>query len=198
MQRIISQGKQLTINESLMKNLKTLIIITVAVIAFLIGRASVQQTSEVVYTKGVAMKGSATISLPTKEIKPLEPILPYRYIFIDNTKTEAVDTAKIISDYIAEKTYSLTLFDNLHGKLHITPTIQYNQLTAVPFTFTPIQKTVYNKQRWTLFSTLSYNTFHIAGVGAGVYYKNVGLHYKYLWHTHRNVGGHEWGVNVRF
>ncbi|MDD2475944.1 MAG: hypothetical protein PHI32_08550 [Dysgonamonadaceae bacterium] len=94
-----------------MKNL--IIIIAVVLISFLIGRASVQQTSQVVYTKGVAMKGSATISLPTKEIQPIHPILPYRYIFIDNTKKEVVDTAKIISKYMAERTYSLTLFEGV-------------------------------------------------------------------------------------
>ncbi|MDD2475165.1 MAG: hypothetical protein PHI32_04530 [Dysgonamonadaceae bacterium] len=181
-----------------MKNLTTLIIIAVALIAFLIGRASVQQSHEVVYTKGVAMKGSATISLPTKEIQPIQPILPYRYIFIDNKEKEVVDTAKIISNYMAERTYSLTLFDNLHGKLDIAPTIQYNKLTAVPFSFTPIKKTVYSRQKWTFFSTLSYNTFNIAGVGAGAFYNNIGVHYRYLWNTDLNVGGHEMGVGVIF
>lgn len=128
----------------------------------------------------------------------MKPILPYKYIFIGNTKTEIVDTAKIISDYIAERTYSLTLFDNLHGKLDIRPTIQNNQLTALPFTFTPIQKTVYTRQRLTLFSTVSYNTFNIAGVGIGAFYNNIGVHYKYLWNTYLNESGHEFGLNIMF
>ena len=179
-----------------MKNL--IIILVVAAIAFLIGRASVTQTSEVVYTKGKTVSGNVHISLPTREIKPVAPILPYKYIFIDNTKTEVVDTAKIISDYIAERTYSITLFDNLHGKLNITPTLQYNTLTAVPFTFTPIEKTVYTKQKWTFFSTASYNTFNIAGIGGGAFYKNMGLHYRYLWNTQMHTKGHEVGVNVMF
>ena len=165
-----------------MKNkLTTTIIITI--LAFLLGRASVKQTQEVVYTKGKEVTGNALITLPTKEIQPIAPILPYKYIFIENTKTEVVDTAKIISDYITERTYSLTLFDNLHGKLDINPTIQYNQLTALPYTFTPIEKTIYSRQKWTLFSTLSYNTFNVAGVGAGFFYNNIGLHYRYLWNA---------------
>ena len=176
-----------------MKNLTITIII--AFIAFLIGKASVKQTEEVVYTKGKTVSGNVHVSLPTKEIQPIEPILPHRYIFIDNTKTEVVDTAKIISDYIAERTYSLTLFDNLHGKLDITPTIQYNKLTTVPYTFTPIEKAVYIKQRLTFFSTLSYNTFNIAGVGVGAFYNNIGVQYRYLWNTHTNVKGHEVGVS---
>ena len=159
-----------------MKNLT--ITITIALIAFLIGRASVKQTHEIVYTKGKEVTGNVHISLPTKEIQPIAPILPYKYIFINNTQAEIVDTAKIIQDYIAERTYSLTLFDNLLGKLDINPTIQYNKLTALPYTFTPIEKTVYTQQKWTFFSTLSYNTFNIAGVGAGVFYKNRGVHYK--------------------
>ena len=180
-----------------MKNLT--IIIAITLIAFFIGRASVQQTTETVYTKGKTVSGDVHISLPTKEIQPITPILPYRYIFINNTKSEVVDTAKIINDYIAERTYSLTLFDNLYGKLDISPTIQYNKLTAIPYSFTPIEKTIYrSKHRWTFFSTLSYNTFNIAGVGAGVFYKNMGVHYKYLWDTDLNVNGHEWGLNVMF
>ena len=86
-----------------MKNLT--ITITIALIAFLLGRASVKQTHEIVYTKGKEVTGNVPISLPTREIKPLKPLLPYRYIFIDNTRTEVVDTAKIINDYIAERTY---------------------------------------------------------------------------------------------
>ena len=177
---------------------KLTIIITIALIAFLLGRASVKQTSEVVYTKGKTVSGTASITLPTKEIKPFAPILPYKYIFINNTATEVVDTAKIISDYIAERTYSLTLFDNLYGKLDITPTIQYNTLTTVPYTFTPIEKTVYAHQGWSIFTTLSYNTFRIAGVGVGAFYKNFAVHYKYLWHTDLHLAGHEMGVSVGF
>ena len=181
-----------------MKKQPFIILIAVSIIIFLLGRASVKQISEVVYTKGKPMKGSANITLPTKEIKPIQPILPYKYIFIENTKTEVVDTTKIISDYIAERSYSLTLFDNLYGKLDIAPTIQYNQLTAVPYTFTPIEKTVYSQQKWTFFTTVSYNTFNIVGVGGGVFRKNIGIHYKYLWNTGLNVKGHEFGVNIMF
>ena len=179
-----------------MKNLT--ITITIALIAFLIGRASVKQTNETVYTKGKTVSGNVHISLPTREIQPIAPILPYKYIFINNTRAEIVDTAKIIRDYIAERTYSLTLFDNLHGKLDINPTLQYNSLTSVPFTFTPIEKTVYTTQKWTFFSTLSYNTFNIAGVGAGVFYNNKGLQYKYLWNTRLHENGHELGVSIKF
>lgn len=179
-----------------MKNLT--IIIAVALIAFLLGRASVNQTQEIVYTKGKELSGNALITLPMKEIVPIEPILPYKYIFINSSKTEVVDTAKIISDYVAERTYSLTLFDNLHGKLDITPTLQYNKLSAVPFTFTPIQKTVYSSQKLTLFATASYNTFNIAGVGVGVFYNNLGLYYKYLCNTQLYVSGHEIGLNIMF
>ena len=181
-----------------MKKSTILLAAATAITFFLLGRLSTKHTEEVIYTKAKPVSGSVQVSLPTKEIQPIEPILPYKYVFIGNTKTEVVDTAKIISDYIAERAYSVTLFDNLHGKLEITPTIQYNQLTTIPYTFTPIEKTVFRKQKWALFSTISYNTFNIAGVGGGVYYKNVGMHYKYLWHMRLHQVGHELGVNVKF
>ena len=180
-----------------MKN-QLIIIAIVATTAFLIGRASVKQTNETIYTQGKSVTGNVHVSLPAREIQPMEPILPYKYIFIDNTRTEIVDTAKIIQDYIAERSYSITLFNNLYGKLNIAPIIQYNKLTSVPFTFVPIEKTIYTQQKWTFFSTLSYNSFNIAGVGAGVFYKNRGVHYKYLWNTRLHVSGHEFGVNFLF
>jgi hypothetical protein len=179
-----------------MKKPTILLIALITVIAFLLGRASVKQTHEVVYTKGKEITSSVSIALPTRELQPIAPILPYKYIFINNTQKAIVDTAKIISNYIAERTYSIALFDNLHGKLDINPTIQYNKLTAVPFTFTPIEKTIYTKQKIKLFSTLSYNTFNIAGVGAGFFYRNIGMHYKYLWSIDCNTNGHELGINI--
>ena len=184
-------------NNKTMKK-STILLAVVAISFFLLGRSSVKQTNEVVYTKGKPVSNTIQVSLPTKEITPIAPLLPYKYVFIDNTKTEVVDTAKIISDYIAEKSYSVTLFDNLHGKLEISPTVQYNKLTTIPYTFTPIEKTVFRKQKWTLFSTVSYNTFNIAGVGGGVYYKNMGMHYKYLWNANLHEKGHEVGFNVIF
>ena len=188
-----------SLNKKTMKQLITILTITaIASLAFLLGRASVKQTQEIVYTQGKTVTGNVQVSLPIKEIQPIDPILPYKYIFINNTKTEIVDTAKIIQDYIAERTYSLTLFDNLHGKLDISPTLQYNTLTTVPYVFTPIEKTIYNKPKWTFFSTASYNTFNIAGVGGGVFYKNRGFHYKYLWNKDLNIKGHEFGVNFLF
>ena len=179
---------------------KQLITLTItALLAFLIGRASVTQTShEVVYNKGKEASGNANISLPTREIQPLEPLLPYRYIFINNIQTEVVDTAQIINEYMAERTYSLTLFDNLHGRLDISPIVQYNKLTAMPFTYVPIEKTVFTQPKWTFFATASYNTFNIAGIGAGIFYKNSGVHYRYLWHTRLRENGHELGMNIKF
>ena len=181
-----------------MKNITIIVAIAVALVAFLLGRASVKQTNETVYTKAKTVTGNVHVSLPIKEIQPIAPILPYKYMFIDNTKKEVVDTTKIISDYIAERTYTLTLFDNLHGKLDINPTLQYNKLTDMPYTFTPIEKTVYTQQKWSFFTSLSYNTFNIAGVGVGAFYNNIGVNYKYLWNTERKMNGHEVGVNVRF
>ena len=181
-----------------MKKSTILLAAITAITFFLLGRASTKQTSEVIYTKGKPVSSSVKVSLPTKEITPTAPLLPYKYVFIGNTKTEVVDTAKIINDYIAERAYSVTLFDNLHGKLEITPTIQYNKLTTIPYTFTPIEKTVFRKQKWALFSTISYNTFNIAGVGGGVVYKNVGLHYKYLWNANLHQTGHEVGVMINY
>ncbi len=179
-----------------MKNLT--IIIAVVLVAFLIGRASVKQISEVVYTKAKTVSDNVQVSFPTKEIQPIQPVLPYKYVFIENTKKEVVDTAKIIGDYIAERTYSITLFDNLYGRLDINPTVQYNKLTTMPYTFTPIEKIVYAQQKWTFFTSLSYNTFNIAGAGVGAFYNNIGVSYKYLWNTDLHVSGHEVGVGVRF
>lgn len=71
-------------------------------------------------------------------------------------------------------------------------------MTAMPFLFQPIEKTVFTTQKWTFFSTASYNSFNIAGLGGGIFYKNKGVHYRYLWHTRTRENGHEFGVNIMF
>ena len=61
-----------------------------------------------------------------------------------------------------------------------------------------ITKSYYTPQRLTFFTTASYNTFSIAGMGAGVFYKNIRAYFKHLWNRDLKTNVHEFGVNIMF
>lgn len=59
-----------------------------------------------------------------------------------------VDTAAIIRDYIARKTYEPTLYDNMeHGKLKLSLDVQYNTLTRLDYSYIPPN---IPKKRWSI------------------------------------------------
>ncbi len=181
---------------------KRIVIISLLCIAagFFLGRSTVKTEERVEYIKEKPVKGSVNIPPPVKEIKPYKPLLPLTYIFLKDTVIEKVDTAKIIEEYITEKHYNLTLFDKDFGKLDLKPTLQYNKLTNIDYTYTPITKTVtnYREQVFIPFASASYNTFGTAGVGGGFFYKKIGAEYNYLYSTFSQNSGHQLSVKVRF
>ena len=185
------------------KEMKGLIILLVVasiggIIGFFIGRATNKQVEKVVYRNERPIVGNIVLPIPSLETIPINPILPYKFIFIGGQETQVVDTSKIISDYISKKTYDFTLFDNEYGKLDLKPSLQYNSLLEVPYTYTPISKIVYKKDIWDFYTSSSYNTFNIGGVGGGFFYHSMGLEYKYLYQFDTSKVGHEIGFKFKF
>lgn len=174
------------------------LVVIVAVSCFFLGRFSKKQVEKITYVKGKEVTGNVSVELPKKEIKPLKPLLPYKYIFIEGTKTEVVDTARILEDYTLKRTYEINLFDDLHGKLDLKPTLQYNKLSEMSYTFKPMIQKVSLKDKWVFYGSTSYNTFNIGGLGGGFFYKDIGLEYKYLWQVTTGTTGHEVGIKFMF
>lgn len=146
---------------------------------YLLGRKKAIIKEVVKYEKQEPVIGSTPTSLlrQTFEFEGSIKDLP-NYYFIGNTKV--VDTVKIISDFMKLREYSITLFDNGElGKLDLKPTLQYNQLASLDYSFSPIQKTVTRtiEKKFKPFASVSYSTIDVVGLGGGFFYKNLGLEY---------------------
>lgn len=175
------------------------VVIAVIIFSFLLGRYSKKTKEHIVYQKGKEVSGNVHVELPFKTTIPVNPILPMRLYFINDTVYEAVDSAKVVEEYSKKKTYSITLFDdNIYGKLSLKPSLQYNSLIDMPYTFTPIIQKHYLKDVWSFYGSGSYNTFNIAGLGGGFFYHNLGVEYKYLYQIDTRQTGHEIGLKFKF
>ncbi|NDW19281.1 hypothetical protein D0T53_10190 [Dysgonomonas sp. 216] len=168
-----------------------------SIIFFLVGRSSIKIGTEVHYVQGETISGSVSNNQfePVKEEKPDKPLLPTKEIEVQYRDTgsirtitdikyvyQVVDTAAIIEDYILKRSYILTAFDNKeHGKLLLYPTVQYNKLTGMDYSFTPMQKqkNTYLQKVWQPFISGSYSTLDYVGLGGGVFYHNLGFEYQY-------------------
>ena len=168
--------------------LNLLLLCVMFFIGFFIGRSTVTNDKKTEYVKGEMINGSVSNNQiePTKETKPDKPILPLvsDTIYLDSIIyiVQKVDSAAIIADYILKKDYQLTLFDNKeNGKLTVAPTVQYNKLTGLDYSFTPIQRvtTITKERTWQPFASASYSTFNYVGIGAGAFYHDIGFEIQY-------------------
>lgn len=179
------------------------------IFGFFMGRGEEQIIQDIRYVKGDTIRDSVPkyILVPAKSSKPDKPKLPMRrdtfYLPGQNVPhyvTEKVDTGAIIDEFITKNEYNTTLFDNqTNGKMVVNSTVQYNKLSGMDYTFTPIHKetTIIKKKTFTPFVTGSYNTFGQVGAGGGIYYHNLGGSVKYL-HDLKSKTGYEFGLHIKF
>lgn len=171
---------------------------------FIAGRMTIKQNMEIEYIKGETIYRTIEVPKFITSTIPATIFLPVKKdtLFINQDKIviQTVDTTKIIENYIAERKYAFNVFDDENGKLDIDQTIQYNELQKFNYSFTPMQKVITQQKERVLipFASASYNSFNIAGAGGGVFYKNVGIEYKYLYNINNHGSGHEFGLKVKF
>ncbi|MDR3140183.1 MAG: hypothetical protein LBU37_00385 [Tannerellaceae bacterium] len=186
---------------------KKILIITIGVLfcwlfGFITGRKTIRLEEKTEQVKGETITGNVPVLQPVKEEIPDNPVLPlkttveYRDTII--YKHLSVDTAAIIEDYINKRHYRELLFDNSLGRLELSMTAQYNRLTALDWSFTPIytMKTVERKKVWIPFVSASYGTLNYFTVGGGVFYHDVGLNVRYI--SDFNKNGLDVGLMYRF
>jgi len=190
-----------------MKTIYKAIIIAVVLLAigFFLGRWTTPPVEKIKYVKGDIVHDSIPYEtlVPYKVVVPITKLLPTKpdtlwlsgkpiYIALK------VDTQAIISEYVKEKYYDLTLFDNNDGKLKLGEVLQYNSIKKLTYEFTPIQKqtTIIKKRVLTPFVTASYNTNNFTGVGAGIYYHDIGASFKYV--TDLREKYYEYGLYYKF
>lgn len=187
-----------------------LAIIAAFLMGFFVGRANQKKIVETKteYVKGESVRDSFYYPVPHEVVKHKNDVkyLPSKKdtIIKDNNiyVSETIDTAKIIEQFASENKYRQTLFDNDSlGKFTLHSSVQYNKLKSTSYDFTPtykvITKTVEKKNTFTPFVSASYNTLNIAGVGGGVFIKNIGFEYKYLSDL-KGLNGHEGGIKIKF
>lgn len=172
-------------------------------IGFVVGRKSVRITENIRYVKGETITDTIAkeILVPYQVEVPSKPVYIYKTDTLNNLIVEKIDTAKILADWVLNRTYNVTLFDNNDkGKLAIKADVQYNQLSDLNYTYTPITKVVTKQKQDRLqpFASVSYSTLDYVGVGAGLFYRNWGLEYQYQTDITRNSNGHSLGLKYKF
>lgn len=183
---------------------KIILVLIACLASFFAGRLTTKQKDTVKFVKGETIYRTIEVPKFITSTIPATIFLPVKKdtLFINQDKIviQTVDTTKIIENYIAERKYAFNVFDDENGKLDIDQTIQYNELQKFNYSFTPMQKVITQQKERVLipFASASYNSFNIAGAGGGVFYKNVGIEYKYLYNVNNHGSGHEFGLKVKF
>ena len=185
------------------------VILIVFATGCLLGRATISKGEKVEHVQGETVYGSLNPDFLTvkKEFKGDIKFLPYIFWKGDTVKINNIeyistipDTAKIVEDFIVKREYQFNVFDNENGKLEVSPTVQYNRLQAFNYSFTPIKTiiTKTDKPAFIPFLSASYNTFGEAGIGGGVFIRDFGIEYNYLYRPIDNQSGHMIGVKIKF
>lgn len=187
-----------------------IIIIAFGLIGFYLGRKTVKEGdthTEIVYVEGETIIDSIPYPVPKYIVKPSDTadiIMAcvrdgiYTELFPERIVTEYVeimkeDTAEILKDWGTKRMYSETLFDiDTVGKCVVDASVQYNRLSLLSYSYTPITKTVtITENRVKFFSpyvgvgALLRNDFTcytnvVPSVNAGFFIKEkYGLHFQY-------------------
>lgn len=182
------------------KYLKIVIVIVAFVAGFFLGRKTINVKEKIEYVKGETIRDTIVISQPTFVEIPSNPKYIYKYdtIVVDNIQyiSEKVDTSAIIQDYILMRTYEFNVFNNdTLGAFDVKQKIGYNKLLSFDYTYTPMTKQVtrIRERLITPFITGGYSTNSNILMGAGLYYKNIGIEYNMNISTKRNYRLNDFG-----
>lgn len=131
------------------------LIIFMFLLGLYVGRKTVR-VKEVTHTEYVALPpihDSVPVDKPYKQIPPdtakiIQDCVAkglYSELFPYKDKTDTIyterDTTSILNDWATERLYTENLFDaDTLGKLDVDIEVQYNRLSCISYTYTPMQK----------------------------------------------------------
>lgn len=155
-------------------------------IGFFIGRSTIEvkTKTETVYVEMPPISGDIEISEPTVINIPQKPIWIYDTIKIaGDTLIQKVDTAAILHDWILERRYENTAFDNdTIGKMDIITDVQYNKIQRQSYTYIPIQKqttTIKTTEKYaSMFIMVGANNNNTFEAQIGTFIKGIGFSYE--------------------
>lgn len=185
--------------------MKKLILFFVLLIStFLLGRLSVKiPPGEEKYVSGDTIKGSLAFT----DIEPVRTVLKDSVILsiiykdsIINVPMWTPETSReTVKDWNLYREYSQILFDNdTIGKLEIRPSVQYNRLVNIDYTYMPKVKqvTIYKERLYTPYVGVTYNSFEQLSMRCGLYKKNIGGEFSYI--IGKGKSGFGIGLNISF
>lgn len=202
-------------------------VITVGLLSFYLGRKTVKDgevRTEIMYVEGKTIRDSIPYPIPKYVVKPSDTadiIMAcvrdgiYTELFPERIVTEYVeimkeDTAEILKDWGTKRVYSETLFDiDTVGKCVVNASVQYNRLSLLSYSYTPITKTVTITERRVKFfspyvgvgallrNDFTYYTNIIPAVNAGFFIKEkYGLHFQYG--RDFGTGNNLYGISLQY
>ena len=151
-------------------------------VGFLAGRATVVEKEVVKHVQGETIRDTIDRFIPDTVYFAGET--RYKYIYKTDTVHERVPVIDheatveaTIKDWNLTRSYKKTLFNNEAGKMSINLSVQYNELQALSYSFTPVYKetTVIKKRVFTPFISTSYIVGNYFSAGGGVFYHDIGL-----------------------
>jgi hypothetical protein len=133
------------------------------------------------YVTGETAVYDVRLPAPKVEIRP--DALKFATIQLpdDLVFPDSVDLRPTVYDWNIARQYLQTPFDDKRGKLLIDATVQFNQLQALKVEFVPIEKqiTKHVLSTWQPFAVAGWSTRNQAEIGAGLFYKKMGVQLKY-------------------
>lgn len=197
------------------KRLSTILLIGAILLAlvggFFIGRKTIKpEKPDVVYVKGDSIKVDVPYPVPVEVVKPVDTanvILAciksgkYYELFPEKVRDSLIyiskeDTTTVILDWATERFYEETLFDiDTVGTATVRAKVQYNRLSWLNSTFTPVTKVVITPQpikKYSPFVGVGLTTMPTALGQAGLFFEDKygfsGL-YQYDWVNNNHIFG---------
>jgi hypothetical protein len=145
---------------------------------FFLGRLSVAVTE----TTTIEYRDMPPVHVSINAPEPLRftvPDLPQWLYFTDTvTRTQVIDTAAIIDDWVLQREYGGRLINDTTGTVDYLATVQYNRLQNISLDYTPIHRTVTITRtiqtRFTPFLLVGANTAGFGQVEGGVLFRRWG------------------------
>lgn len=180
-------------------------------LGFFVGRRTIKTPEpNVIYVPGDSIHVELPYPVPVEVIKPVDTanvILAciesgkYYELFPEKVRDSIVyvtkeDTTTVLRDWATERFYEETLFDvDTVGTAIVRAKVQYNRLSWMNSTFTPVTKVIYTPQpikKYSPFVGLGLTTMPTVATQAGVFFEDKygfsGL-YQYDWVNNKHIFG---------
>lgn len=174
------------------------------VVGFFIGRGQsvVKETHTIEWKTQDPIKIDVPYPFPVKEIHTVvnEKLVPGEII---RDTVFIIDTVEVVKDYLIERSYSHTFFNNKEqGKLTVNSMVQYNKQKNLSIDYQPVTKVETIRQiiepTWTPFISGGYDTNGSVIFSGGIFYHDIGFEYGFNQNLNFNNKSHQFKIKYKF